>query len=43
MNGLTNQSYLEVLDAKTMTTIEEVLIPGRITFTTHGSFFPNLL
>lgn len=41
VHGATKQSYLMVVDAVTMTTIEEIPIPGVITFTTHGEWFPR--
>ena len=39
VDGATQQSYLMMVDAKTMQTLEQVKIPGIITFTTHGQWY----
>ena len=41
VHGSTKKSYLEIVNAKDMSLIEEVEIPGIITFTTHGEWFPT--
>jgi len=41
VDGTTQQSYLMMVDASTMETIEQVAIPGTITFTTHGQWYPT--
>lgn len=41
VRGATKTSYLEIVNAKDMSLIQEVEIPGIITFTTHGEWFPS--
>jgi carotenoid cleavage dioxygenase-like enzyme len=41
VHGATQQSYLMIVDAKTMQTLEEIAVPGVITFTTHGQFYSS--
>lgn len=43
VHGATQQSYLMIVDAKSMETLEEIAVPGIITFTTHGQFYSSLL
>lgn len=40
VHGASKTSYLVVADAKTMQTIEQIPVPGVVTFTTHGEWFP---
>ena len=40
LHGEMKQSFLVIVDAKTMQTIDEIPIPGDIvTFTTHGEWY----
>ena len=39
VHGETGQSYLMVVDASDMSTIEEIPVPGVVTFTTHGEWY----
>jgi carotenoid cleavage dioxygenase-like enzyme len=41
VHGSTKSSYLVVCDAKTMQTIEMIPVPGIVTFTTHGEWYPK--
>ncbi len=41
VHGITKKSYLIIVDPKTMESIEEVEIPGVVTFTTHGEWYSN--
>jgi len=41
VHGSTNKSYLIIVDPLTMESIEEVEIPGTVTFTTHGEWYSN--
>jgi len=43
LDGMAEESSLVVLDAKSMETIFEQVLPSRIAFTTHGEFFRNVL
>lgn len=42
VHGATKSSYLVVCDAKTMQTIDMVPVPGIVTFTTHGEWYPKV-
>lgn len=39
VHGTTQKSYLFIVDAVTMNTLEEIEIPGIVTFTTHGEWY----
>jgi len=41
VHGITKKSYLVIVNPKTMESIEEVEIPGVVTFTTHGEWYSN--
>jgi len=41
VQGSTKTSFLTVVNARDMTTIEQIAVPGIVTFTTHGEWFPS--
>jgi carotenoid cleavage dioxygenase-like enzyme len=43
LDGTTGNSWLLTLDAATMTETSKAELPTRITFTTHGEFYPGVL
>ena len=43
MDGQKRQSYLLLLNATTMTTINRAYLPSLVPFTIHGRFFPDLV
>jgi len=40
LHGKSQKSYLFIVDARDMNTLEEIELPGIVTFTTHGEWFP---
>ena len=43
LDGTTEESYFEIVDAATMKTIQEIHLPTRLTFTVHGQFYENFV
>ena len=43
LNGETDISYLMIVDALTMSTIQEIELPSKISFTLHGQFYKDFL
>lgn len=43
LDGPNDTSKYMIVDAKTMKTITEVPLPGKLGFTTHGQYFANLM
>mmetsp|Transcript_56140 Transcript_56140/g.114791 ORF Transcript_56140/g.114791 Transcript_56140/m.114791 type:complete len:520 (-) Transcript_56140:238-1797(-) len=43
VEGESFRAFLEIVDAKTMATIQEFELPTPLTFTVHGQFYPGLV
>ena len=43
LDGVSMESILVVVDARTMDTLQEIKIPLRMTFTTHGQWYPDVV